>query len=299
MSDLADLFKGFESHWIDAPQGKIFARSGGAGSPVILLHGFPQTHVMWHKVAPALAKKHKVIAFDLRGYGWSSAPRPDAANRIYSKRGMGEDVLAVLDHFGLVQAAVVGHDRGGRVAYRFALDHPGRVTKLGVVDIVPTHAMWDLIEAPGSTVARHWLSLSRPAKIAEADVKANPDALISTTMASWTATGDLKSFDARALAHYRAFVQDPSRIAAMCADYRAGALVDRQDDLADLAAGKKINIPVMAIWGQTGIPAASPDPLSLWKGLAPKATGKAIKGGHFLPEENAADVLAAIETFLA
>jgi haloacetate dehalogenase len=209
MSDLADLFPGFASHWISAPAGKIFARSHGKGDPLLLMHGFPQTHVMWHRVAPALAEHFRVICMDLRGYGWSTAPRPGIEHETYSKRAMGEDVMAVMDHFGIVQAGVAGHDRGGRVAYRLALDHPGRVSKLAVVDIVPTAAMWDLIEVPNSAVAPHWKTLARPAPVAENAIKQNPAALIDTTMASWTESKNLKSFDSRALNHYRAFVGDP------------------------------------------------------------------------------------------
>lgn len=298
MSDLADLFPGFESHWIPAPEGKIFARSGGAGEPLILIHGFPQTHVMWHRVAPGLAKHFRVICMDLRGYGWSSAPHPDARHETYSKRAMGEDVVAVMDHFGLVRAAVAGHDRGGRVAYRLALDHPGRVARLAVLDIVPTAAMWELIEQPSSKVAPHWTWLAEPPPGPENRIKAKPSLLVDELMASWTASGDLRSFDGRAVAHYRAFAQDPSRIAAMCEDYRAGATLDREADLADRAAGRSISCPVLAIWGSHGIPAASPDPLALWRPYAPGAMGKAIEGGHFLPEENALDTAAALLAFM-
>jgi haloacetate dehalogenase len=298
MSDLADLFPGFESHWIPSKEGKIFARSQGEGVPVILLHGFPQSHVMWHKVAPALTKHFKVICMDLRGYGWSSAPRPDAANETYSKRAMGEDVVAVLDYFGLVQTHIVGHDRGGRVAYRLALDHPGRVSKLAVVDIIPTSAMWDLIEQPNSSVAPHWKTLARPSPIPEDEIKLNPAGMIDKTIASWTKSQDLKSFSQRALQHYRTFASDPSRITAMCADYRAGATVDRKADDEDRRAGKKITVPSLAIWGSVGIPSASPDPLALWRPYAPGITGKALVGGHFLPEENPTDTTAALLAFL-
>ncbi len=298
MSDLADLFPGFESHWIPAPEGKIFARSWGAGQPIVLIHGFPQTHVMWHRIAPALAKDFKVICLDLRGYGWSSAPHADSAHETYSKRAMGEDVLAVMEHFGIVQAAIVGHDRGGRVAYRLALDHPGRVSRLAVVDILPTAAMWDLIEQPGSSVAPHWKWLAEAAPLPETRIKQKPSALIDSLLASWTATKDLQGFDGRAVAHYRAFVQDSSRITAMCEDYRAGATVDRAADDADRASGRQITVPMLAIWGSVGIPSASPDPLALWKPYAPEITGKALEGGHFLPEENPLDTLAALLAFL-
>jgi haloacetate dehalogenase len=298
MSDLADLFPGFDNHWIPSPEGKIFARSGGAGEPLILLHGFPQSHVMWHRVAPALAAHFKVICMDLRGYGWSSAPHADPKHETYSKRAMGGDVSAALKHFGLTRAAIAGHDRGGRVAYRFALDHPGRVSKLAVVDIVPTAAMWDLIEQPKSPVAPHWNWLAEPAPKPENRIKAKPEALIDELMAGWTATKDLKGFDGRAVNHYRTFVQDPSRITAMCEDYRAGATLDRAADDADRKSGRTITCPMLAIWGSVGIPAASPDPLALWKPYAPDVTGQALKGGHFLPEENPADTAAALLGFL-
>ncbi len=298
MSDLADLFPGFESHWIPSPEGKIFARSHGTGEPLILIHGFPQTHVMWHRIAHSLAQHFRVICMDLRGYGWSTAPHADASHETYSKRAMGEDVLAVMEHFGIVQAAVVGHDRGARVAYRLALDHPGRISKLAVIDILPTAAMWDLIEQPNSPVAPHWKWLAEPAPQPENRIKAKPSALIDELLASWTETKDLKSFDGRAVAHYRAFVQDSSRITAMCEDYRAGATLDRAADDADRKAGKTISASMLVLWGSVGIPSASPDPLALWKPYAPGITGKAIRGGHFLPEENPLDTQAALMAFL-
>ncbi len=297
MTDPNDLFPGFESHWIPAPAGKIFARAGGAGDPLLLIHGFPQTHVMWHRVAPVLAQRFRIICIDLRGYGWSSAPAPAADHATYSKRGMGEDVLAVIDHFGAVRMDVVGHDRGGRVAYRLALDHPGRIRRLAVLDIVPTREMWGLIEEPGSTLAPHWRSLARPAPIPENEIKLRPEALIDDVMAGWTAGKDLKGFDPRALQAYRAFVQDSSRIRAMCEDYRAGATLDRAADDADLAAGRTISSPVLALWGDRGLPAASPDPLALWRPYAPGVTGRAISGGHFLAEENPSDTAAALLDF--
>jgi haloacetate dehalogenase len=298
---MSDLFPGFESHWIASPAGKTFARSKGPATgkseTLLLLHGFPQSHVMWHRIAPALAERFHVICLDLRGYGWSSAPHGSADHATYSKRAMGEDVLAVMDHFGQVQAHVAGHDRGGRVAYRLAMDHPGRVARLAVIDIVPTREMWGLIEAPGSILAPHWRGLARPAPVPEDEIKAKPAVLIDEVMAGWTAAKNLQAFDPRAIAEYRAFVQDSSRISAMCEDYRAGATLDRAADDADLKAGRSINGPVLAIWGDAGLPAASPDPLKLWRPYAPHVQGKAIKGGHFLPEENAADTLQALAEF--
>ncbi len=300
MPDITDLFPGFESHWIASPEGKIFARKGGKGgagsTPLLLLHGFPQTHVMWHRIAQRLAQQFEVIALDLRGYGWSSAPHGTPDHATYSKRAMGADVLAVMAHFGHAQAHVAGHDRGGRVAYRLALDHPGRVAKLAVLDIIPTSAMWPLIEAAGSTVAQHWKMLARPAPLPEDELKTMPGGTTSY-LAQWSAGGDLKAFDPRALQHYRAFAQDPTRIAAMCEDYRAGATLDRAADEADLAAGHAITAPTLALWGTHGIPAAVPDPLALWRPTAPQVTGHAIAGGHFLPEENPDAVSAALLAF--
>jgi haloacetate dehalogenase len=297
MSDA--LFPGFESHWVASPAGKTFARSKGAGAPLILIHGFPQTHAMWHRIAGKLAERFQVICMDLRGYGWSSAPRGGSDHSTYSKRAMGEDVLAVMEHFGHVRAHVAGHDRGGRVAYRLALDHPGRIERLAVLDIVPTREMWGLIETPGSTLAPHWRGLAGPAPAPENEIRANPSHLIDGLMAGWTAEKNLKGFDARALAEYRAFVQDPSRISAMCEDYRAGATLDRAADDADLKARRSISVPVLALWGDRGLPAASPDPLALWRPYAPNVVGKAVSGGHFLPEENPADTLAALTVFFA
>jgi haloacetate dehalogenase len=299
MSDSTDLFPGFESHWIPTPAGKTFARSRGDGEPLLLIHGFPQTHAMWHRVAPKLAERFQVIAMDLRGYGWSSAPRGEADHSTYSKRAMGEDVVAVIEHFGHIRAHVAGHDRGGRVAYRLALDHPGRVRKLAVLDIVPTREMWGLIEAPGSTLAPHWRGLARPAPLPEDEIRAKPAALIDELMAGWTAAKSLKGFDPRAVEAYRAFVQDPSRISAMCEDYRAGATLDRAADEADLKAGRGIGAPVLALWGDRGLPAASPDPLGLWRPYAPDATGQAIGGGHFLPEENPQATCDALMAFFS
>lgn len=297
MSNSDDLFPGFTSHWIATPAGKTFVRAGGKGEPLVLIHGFPQTHVMWHRVAPALAERFQVICMDLRGYGWSSAPHPEAGHVTYSKRAMGEDVLAVIAHFGHIRANVAGHDRGGRVAYRLALDHPGRIERLAVLDIVPTREMWGLIEAPGSTLAPHWRSMAQPAPVPEDEIRKKPTSLIDDKMAGWTATGDLKGFDPRALAAYRTFVQDPTRITAMCEDYRAGATLDRAADDADLAAGRHIGIPALALWGDRGLPAASADPLALWRPYAPTIAGRAIQGGHFLPEENPAATLRALREF--
>jgi haloacetate dehalogenase len=299
MSDLADLFPGFESHWIPTPAGKTFARSGGKGPPLLLVHGYPQSHVMWHRIAPRLAERFHVVCPDLRGYGWSSAPRPDAGHLAYSKSAMADDMIAVMEALGHIRFAAAGHDRGARVAYRLALDHPGRLSRLSVLDIVPTIAMWEMIEASPSPKTDHWLFLAGPAPGPETAILADPWAWQSSKLALWTAAGDLSAYDRRALAHYRAFFDNPDRIRASCEDYRAGATVDRRMDAADRAAGRRIACPVQVLWGNAGIPAAGSGPLAAWRDFAPDAVGAGIASGHFMPEENPEATLAALLAFHA
>jgi haloacetate dehalogenase len=297
MDDLADLFPGFSSHWVPTPAGKTFARSGGKGAPLLLIHGYPQTHVQWHRLAPRLAERYHVVCPDLRGYGWSSAPRPDDDHSAYSKRAMAEDMIAVMESLGHIRFAVAGHDRGGRVAYRMALDHPGRVSRLSVLDIVPTIAMWEMIERNPSPKTEHWPFLARPAPEPETHILADPWGWQSSKLAGWTKSGDLKAFDSRALLHYRRFFDSPDRIRATCEDYRAGATRDREQDTADRAAGRTIACPVQVIWGKAGIPAAGGGPLAAWQVFAPRAVGEGVDSGHFMPEENPDATLAALLAF--
>ena len=297
MNDLADLFPGFASHWIDTEAGRIFARSMGSGPPLLLLHGFPQTHVMWHKVAARLAEKFKVVVTDLRGYGWSSAPRSSKGAQ-YSKRLMAEDAITVMETLGHTHFALAGHDRGGRVGYRLALDHPGRIDKLAVLDITPTADMWNGMDAARAMQIYHWLFLAQPEPLPETLIGKAPVEYLEHTLASWTATKDLRSFDPRALAHYRASFNDPSRIHAACEDYRAGATIDHEHDGADLAAGKTIAAPMLVLWGDSGIPGRGASPLDIWRKWAPGAQGQAISSGHFLAEENPDATLAALLAFL-
>lgn len=299
MRDLADLFPGFESHTIATGEGSIFARVGGAGEPLVLLHGFPQTHVMWHRIAPELARTHRVIVMDLRGYGWSSAPRSDERHTVYSKREMAKDVIRVVSALGHARFALIGHDRGARVAYRLALDHPGRVSKLALLDIIPTITMWERMDAKRAMQVYHWSFLAQAAPMPETLIGKAPTEWLEHTLASWTRSRDLKAFDARALAHYRAFFSDPSRIHATCEDYRAGATRDAEADEANRAEGETIDCPVLVLWGDAGIPASGTSPLDAWKTFAPKATGQAIDSGHFLAEENPAATLVALKAFLA
>lgn len=298
MSDLADLFPGFETHWIDTRAGRIFARAGGAGPPLALVHGFPQTHVEWHKIAPALAARFRVVALDLRGYGFSDIP-PSHKGEAYSKRAMAGDVIEVMEKLGFQRFAFVGHDRGARVGYRLALDHPHRLTRLAALDIVPTYAMWRDMDAKRAMRVYHWLFMAQPAPMPERLMAADARAWIDYTLASWTARRDLTCFDPRALDHYRGFFSDPARIAATCEDYRAGATIDRALDEADRAAGRTIDMPFLALWGDAGIPGEGLSPLDLWRELAPAAEGASVRSGHFLPEEAPEETAAALLKFLA
>lgn len=181
MSDVTDLFPGFQSHWIDTEAGRIFARSGGSGPPLVLLHGFPQTHVMWHRIAPSLAGKFTIVAMDLRGYGWSSVPSSEGGVA-YTKREMGKDVVAVMQALGHVRFRICGHDRGARVGYRLALDHPGRVEALALLDILPFTVVWENIRA-GQIPAAHWAFLSQPAPGPESAIQRAPDTFLEGLMA--------------------------------------------------------------------------------------------------------------------
>jgi len=297
-----DLFPGFASHWIDGEAGRVFARAGGSGPPLVLLHGFPETHACFHRIAPALARTHTVVCPDLRGYGWSSAPKGDAVHETYSKRAMGRDVIRVMEKLGHVRFALAGHDRGARVAYRLALDEPGRVERLALLDIVPTFANWQRIRA-GQADAPHWDYLARPFPQPETEIGRDPLAYFDGLLAKWSKDGTLATFEPRALAAYRQSCNEPSRIHAFCEDYRAGATVDLRQDEADLAAGRTIACPVLVVVAQFYLTrGARPDaeaPLAVWRrSFAPQATGAEVDSGHFVVEEAPQATLAALQAFL-
>jgi haloacetate dehalogenase len=286
MSDLADLFPGFASQWIDTAAGRIFMRTGGEGRPLLLLHGHPQTNVMWHRVAPALARHFALIISDLPGYGWSDAPPSDAEHAPYTKRAMANAMIEMMERQGHVRFCIAGHDRGGRVAYRLALDHPGRLDKLAVLDIVPTWAMWHGMDARLATRAWHWSFLALPAPFPETMIGKDPLFFFDWRAARGTKVKNLSAFDPRALAHYHAFFNDPVRIHAICEDYRAGRTTDLAHDEADRAAGKKITCPMLAIWGAAGgVPAETDDPLATWREWATDVRGFGVDSGHYLAEE--------------
>ncbi|MGI8526986.1 MAG: alpha/beta fold hydrolase [Pseudolabrys sp.] len=296
MPDLADLYPGYAAHWIDTSIGKIFARAGGRGPPLLLLHGYAQTNVMWHKVAPLLDKRFTLVIPDLAGYGWSAVPKAGADHSPYDKRSMAKLMIEVMEKLGHARFALAGHDRGGRVAYRLALDHPGRLSKLAVLDIIPTYEMWHRMDYKMALKVWHWPFLAQPYPLPETVLNTNSIAYIHLKMASWTKAKDLSAFDPRALAHYDAFYADPLRIHATCEDYRAGATTDLTNDEADRTAGKKIGCPLFALWGAAGIPGDS-GPLAIWRDWANEVTGKPIDSGHFVAEENPPATAAALLEF--
>jgi haloacetate dehalogenase len=297
--DLADLFPGFASHWIDTRVGRIFARAGGSGPPLMLLHGYAQTNVMWHKVAPELAQRFSLVIPDLTGYGWSDAPRAEQDHAPYTKRAMAAAMVEVMSKLGHVRFALAGHDRGGRVAYRLALDNPGRLTKLATLDIVPTWHMWHDLDARLAYRIWHWTFLALPAPGPETVIGRDAVAFWDWKTASGTKAKSLAAFDRQALAHYRAFFQDPSRIHATCEDYRAGRTTDLAHDDADRAAGRKIDCPLLALWGAAGIPSETQSPLDTWRQWANDVRGFPIDCGHYLPEENPAATSKALLEFFA
>jgi haloacetate dehalogenase len=300
MPDLADLFPGYASEWIDTSSGRIFARVGGKGPPLLLLHGFSQTHVMWHRVAPKLAEKFTLIIADLPGYGWSDIPESDAEHTPYTKRAMAKQMIEAMERLGHVRFGLAGHDRGGRVSYRLALDHPGRLSKLAVLDILPTYDYWMKMDWRYALKVYHWTFLAQPAPLPETLIGGHPDFYLKDKLASWSKTKDLSVFDPRALAHYLAAFNDPLRLHAMCEDYRAGAGADFDHDKADAEAGHKIPVPMLALWGDAGIAQSAATPLDTWKTWATDVRGAPVDAGHFLTEEApAATAKALLEFFVA
>jgi len=290
------MFDGFETREIQVDAARIHVRVAGKGAPVLLLHGFPQTHVVWHRVAPSLAERFTVVAADLRGYGDSSVPDSDPTHRAYSKRRMAFDQVGVMRQLGHERFAVVGHDRGARVAYRMALDSPEVVTKLGVLDIVPTWEMWRRVDEAVAIAAYHWFFLAQPPDLVEPLLSAAPDAFLRHTFRRWA--GGNGAIADEAYAEYRRCFR-PENVHAMCEDYRAGATIDEAEDAADRKAGRKIECPVLALWAASGMDGREWDPLAIWRDWATDVRGRGLPCGHFLPEEAPDEVAEEIAAFLA
>jgi haloacetate dehalogenase len=300
---LPDLFPGFATRRFKTSGAEIHARIGGRGPPLVLLHGYPQTHVCWHRIAPDLAKHATLIIPDLRGYGQSSAPAGgpaagDDKHAIYSKRAMAQDVLEMMRELGHAKFMVVGHDRGARVAYRLALDHPEAVTRVVPIDILPTLDVWDNLRWGSAIKSYHWQFLAQPTPLPETMIGANPAFYVERTLASWTMDRTLGCFHSDALTHYRAALMQLERVHAVCEDYRSGAAFDRLLDAEDRAAGKTITCPALTLWGSDYVGKGAVSPLDVWRRWCPGITGQEIHSGHFLHEENPKDTLAALVPFI-
>jgi haloacetate dehalogenase len=272
---------------VQTPDTHIFLRRAGSGPPLVLLHGFPQTHLMWRDVAPLLARRFTVICPDLRGYGRSGCPtsRPDHAP--YAKRAMAQDVVCVMEQLGFSRFSVAGHDRGGRVAYRLALDHPQRVQCLAVLDVVTTADAWEHADKEFAIAFWPWSLLAQAAPLPERLIAAAPDAVVDDALQQWGTPAD--AFDAEARAAYVAALCDRDHVHAICEDYRAAATIDHEHDIADRAAKRRITCPLLALWSGRGPLdswyAKSGGPLALWRAWADDVRGYPIDGGHFFPEE--------------
>jgi haloacetate dehalogenase len=285
------MFENFTHRQIETSGALINLRHGGSGPPVLLLHGHPQTHVMWHRVAPRLAEEYTIVCADLRGYGDSSKPPTTADHEPYSKRAMARDLVEVMQALGFERFAVVGHDRGGRCAYRMALDHPERVAALSVLDILPTSEHFRRTDMAFAMGYFHWFFLAQPHPLPERLIGADPDLFYLRRGPS--------IFDEAALAEYRRCYTNPDTIHAMCEDYRAGATIDMRLDEEDHQAGRRIACPVQALWGLRNGVAHWYDVPSVWRDWAEHVEGHGIDCGHYLPEEAPDETLAALRPFLA
>ena len=290
------MFEGFEQRRVETPEAEVSVVVGGEGPPVLLLHGYPQTKAIWHKVAPALADTFTVVAADLRGYGDSSKPQGDEDHAAYSKRAMANDQVAAMGSLGFGSFAVVGHDRGARVGHRMALDHPERVTRLAVLDIVPTRHAFATVDRHLATAYYHWFFLIQPYDLPERLIGADPAYYLRKKLGAWGAAPD--AFSPEALAEYeRCF--DAATIHASCEDYRAAASIDLAHDEADRASGRAIEGPLLALWGARGVIGKIYDVPEVWSTYAGDVRGKALDCGHFLPEERPQETTRELLNFLS
>ena len=285
----------FTSRTIATAGARIFLRQGGNGPPLLLLHGYPQTHVMWHRVAPVLAERFTVVCPDLRGYGDSSKPAGGTDHAAYAKRAMAQDMVEVMAALGHERFMVAGHDRGGRVAHRLCLDHPGHVARAAVLDIVPTRTVFAATDQALATGYYHWFFLSQPAPLPERLIGHERLFYLHAKLARWAGTQDLSWLDPAALGEYeRCFT--PATIHASCDDYRAAATLDLADDAADETA--RIACPLLVLWGDKGVVHRYFEPLRDWGSVATDVRGRAVPSGHYIPEEIPDVTYAELSAFL-
>jgi haloacetate dehalogenase len=288
------MFDNFEQIQIDTSGATIHLVKKGDRFPLLLLHGYPQTHLIWHKIALRLAEEFTVVAPDLRGYGDSSKPEDGPDHYNYSKRAMAQDLVEVMDTLGYQEFFVVGHDRGGRVAHRMTLDHPHRVKKLAVLDIAPTYTMYMTTDKAFATAYYHWFFLIQPFDLPERLIGSQPEYFLRRCLASWSA--DPTAFTPEAVAEYIRCFSNPATIHASCEDYRAAATIDLLHDEADL--DQKVTCPLLALWSAQGVVGRKYAVLETWRERANDVRGKALPGGHFLPEEAPEETYEALREFL-
>ena len=284
------MFSGFQKIDMEVSGATIHARVGGDGPPVLLLHGYPQTHVMWHVVAEDLAKTHRVVVADLRGYGDSVAKADD-----FTFRAMAQDQVDLMRHLGHETFHVVSHDRGARTAHRMVLDHPDVVQSLVLMDILPTLDVWRTMDDWLAQKYYHWLFLAQPGDMPRRLINADPICYLHAALLGLA--GSKEMFDPRALAEYERAARNPSVVGAWCADYTAAASADRVHDAQD--EGRTSDILCLVLWGQRGVIARHIHPLDAWRAWFPNVTGHDIDAGHFLVEERPDEVLAAVSQHLA
>ena len=289
------MFPDFQRQRIAANGVGIHTLIGGAGPPLLLLHGYPQTHLIWHRVVPALAANYTVVLTDLRGYGASDKPVGLTDHANYSKREMARDQVEVMRQLGFASFFLCGHDRGGRVAHRVAVDHPAAVRKLMLLDISPTLAMYEQTSMAFARAYWWWFWLIQPAPFPETMVAGNPEAYLRKKI-GWGHAG-LTPFTSETYAAYLAAVSDPATMHGMCEDYRAAASIDLEHDRADRAAGRKIACPVNVLWGEFGVVNQCFKPLEDWRKVATDVIGRTVPSGHYIPEEVPGELLAEMTAF--
>lgn len=299
------LFPGFDVLDLDVEHAsggtRVHAVSGGSGPPVVLLHGFPQTHVLWSGIAPELARDHTVVVPDLRGYGDSGKPADAPDHAPHSFRAMAADVAALMAHLGHDTYAVVGHDRGARVTHRLALDHPEHVTRAAVLDVLPTTHVYAHVDRRLATAYYHWFFYLQPAPLPENLIAGDPTGYLHSLLGGWGSAA-LDAYSPAQLAEYERCFADPATRHAMLEDYRAAASVDLEHDGADAATGRRVRCPLLVLWGAHGVVGTGPDDvLAVWRERAEHddlVTGHALDAGHFLVDERPAETLAALRSFL-
>ncbi|MBU6258168.1 MAG: alpha/beta hydrolase [Burkholderiales bacterium] len=292
------LYPGFEHRLVEVePEVRIAVTVGGSGPPLLLLHGHPQTRAIWHRIAPVLARSHTLVMADLRGYGDSSKPAGAADHANYSKRVMALDHVTVMTALGFERFDVLAHDRGARVAHRLAADHPQAVARLVLLDIAPTLSMYEQTTETFARAYWHWFFLIQPPPLPERLITADPAGYIRDVMGRRSA--GLAPFDPRALAEYMRCIALPGAAHGLCEDYRAAAGIDLDHDRSDRAAGRMLEMPVLALWGADGVVHRCFKPLDEWRRVARQVEGQPVACGHYIAEEAPEALLAQVQPFLA